>query len=208
MPIDMLAYAFTEIGVDPDLGIDFARTEGGLVITSRSTDPYWSGPMTTRPLFAEGPRNEHADFRAFLSKCVDKHLRVDFVHPRHRLPRAYSDGTWPMVGNADLVSLTDLRTLVLSGLVAGMTLQSGDRLSIVQGDMVCHRWIAEDVTITSAIAQTLEVTPRLPIGVFAAGATVVLKDPMMRFMIVPGSWDDKEVPNAAPITFEVMEALR
>ena len=50
--------------------------------------------------------------------------------------------------------------------------------------------------------------PLALIGVLAAGATVMLKDPIMRFMIVPGSWDDKEVPNAAPITFEVMEALR
>lgn len=208
MPVDMPAYAFTEIGASPDLGIASARSEGGLVITSRSADPYWRGPMTTRPLQPLGLRNEHADFRAFLSTCVDQNLRVDFVHPIHRLPHGYIDATWPMAGNAELVSVPNLRTIVLRDLVEGMTLQRGDRLSIVQGDIVCHRWIAADLTVTSAITQAVEVTPRLPIGVVAAGATVLLKNPKMRFMIVPGTWDDKEVAEASPISFEIMEALR
>ncbi|MFD1944741.1 hypothetical protein [Paradevosia shaoguanensis] len=208
MPINLPDYAFIQSGVDPDLGIASARSEGGLIITSRRADPFWAGPMTTRPLFAHGPRNEHADFRAFLSRCVDENLRVDFVHPRHRFPHAYDAASWPMAGNAELVSVPNLRTIVLRDLVEGMTLQRGDRLSIVQGDIVCHRWVAADLTVTSAITQVVEVTPRLPIGVVAAGATVLLKNPKMRFMIVPGTWDDKEVAEASPISFEIMEALR
>ncbi|MBI4046575.1 MAG: hypothetical protein HY371_07135 [Devosia nanyangense] len=135
-------------------------------------------------------------------------MRVDFVHPRHRFPHAYDAASWPMAGNAELVSVPNLRTIVLRDLVEGMTLQRGDRLSIVQGDLVGHRWIAADLVVGSAISQAIPVTPRLPIGVFAAGAVVMLKDPKMRFMIVPGSWDDREVPGAASVTCEIMEALR
>jgi len=204
----MPAYAFTEIEVDPDLGISSARSEGGLIVTSRRADPFWSGPMTTRPLSSQGERNEHADFRAFLSRCVDENLRVDFVHPVHRFPHAYTEATWPMAGNAELASVPNLRTVVLRDLVVGMALQRGDRLSIIQGDLVCHRWIAADLTVTSAISQAIPITPRLPIGVFAAGAVVLLKDPKMRFMIVAGSWSDKEVAAPTSITFEVEESLR
>lgn len=207
MPVDMPSYGWQSIGVDPDLGINHARTEGGLIVTSRRSDPFWAGRMTTGPLGGTAGNNEHADFRAFLSRCADKHLRVDFVHPRHRTPSAYSAATWPMVGNGALVSLTDLRTIVVSGLTVGLVLKRGDRLSLGQGELIAHRWLAADVTVTSALAQSIELTPRLPTGVFVAGATVTLKDPKMRLMIVPGSWDDEEAYEPTPIGFDVMESL-
>lgn len=207
MPVNMPDYAFSNIAVSPELSINSERTEGGLIITSRRSDPYWTGPMTTRPLTGWRDDNEHADFRAFLTQCVDLNMRVDFVHPRHRVPAAYTIDNFPMAGNGALVSVTDLRTIVVSGLTNGLTLRRGDRLSIIQGNLIAHRWIAAPVVVSSAISQSLPLTPRLPIGVFVAGAVVALKDPKMRVMIVPGSWNGDEVGNPTPITFEVSESL-
>ena len=207
MAVDMPDYAFQLVGVKPDLGINHARTEGGLVVTSRRADPFWAGRMTTDNLQGSAGNNQHAALRAFLSRCVDKNLRVDFIHPRHRYPSAYTAATWPMVGNGELVSLTDLRTIVVSGLTVGLVLKRGDRLSITQGELIAHRWLAADLVVASAVTQSIELTPRLPTGVFAAAATVTLKDPKMRLMIVPGSWEDDEVGEPTPIGFEVMESL-
>jgi len=207
MPVEMPAYAFSGISVHPELGVASARSEGGLIITSRKSDPYWRGRMTTVRLQPWGGDNKYADMLAFLSRCVDLNLLVDIVHPRHRLPRAYSAATWPMVGNAELTNVTDLRHIVVSGLSMALLLKRGDRVSIVQDDLIAHRWIATDTTVSSILAQTLELTPRLPIGVFAAGAAVVLENPKLRVRIVPGSWDADEVSQPSAISFEVEEAL-
>lgn len=207
MPTDFPAYAFSDIAADPDLGMAHARTEGGLIVTSRNTDPFWRGRLTTKRLEGWQGNNQHADLRAFLSRCVDLHIQVDIVHPRHRVPGAYTLATWPMGGNASLAGLTDLRNIRVAGLPLGLVLKRGDRASIVQGNIVCHRWIAGAVTVSSTTVQAIELTPRLPIGIFTAGATVVLKDPVMRVLIVPGSWDTAEVADPSPISFDVAEAI-
>src|SRR5690606_14519949 len=157
------------------------------VITSRNSDPFWRGTMTTKRLNVWGENNEHADFLAWLVWAVDRNMRVDFVHPRHRLPRGYSSDTWPMTGNGSLIGTPDMRTLNVSGVPDGVQLKRGDRISVEQDDIIVHRWIAADTLVESTINQAIAVTPRLPIGVLAPAAIVVLKDPKLRFMIVPGS---------------------
>lgn len=207
MPIDLPAYALTGIAAAPDLGIASAQSEGGLVVTSRQSDPFWRGRFTTRPLEGWQGNNEHADLLAFLINAADLNLRVDIVHPRHRYPSAYTEATWPMSGDGMLEDVTDLRTIVVSGLEGGLILRRGDRLSIVQDALIAHRWIAAGTTVASEIAQELTLTPRLPLGIFAEGASVVLENPKMRVMIVPGSWDATEAGNPTPISFDVMESL-
>jgi len=208
MPENMPAYAFTDLDVTPALGTAFARSQGGLVVTSRNSDPYWRGTMTTQLLDVFGADNQHADFLAWLIRCCDLNMRVDFVHPRHTLPRSYRSGGWPMIGDGTLLDAPDLRTLTVADIPSGVQLRRGDRLAVYQGDIVVHRWVAVDTLVSSAISQAVPVTPRLPIGVLAPGAIVALKEPKMRFMIVPGSWDAAEVANPSSISFEVMEALR
>jgi hypothetical protein len=208
VPVDLPISAFSSLALEPDLGINSARSEGGLIVTSRRTDPWWSGTITTGDLDPRGD-NERADFIAWLTWAVDLNMRVDMVHPRHRYPRSYTAQTWPMIGNAQLVAVPNLRTILVSGLPVGLVLKRSDRLSITQGDIICHRWIAQDVVVGSAISQSLTVTPRLPIGVLVPGAAVVLKDPKLRFMIVAGSWrDSAEAYGPTPVTFSVEEALR
>ena len=144
---------------------------------------------------------------AFLSDCVEMNRRVDFVHPMHQLPMSYTESTFPMVGNGQLVSVTNLRTVVIRDMPIGLILKRGDRLSIMQGEIIAHRWISAPVVVGSVLAQSVSITPRLPFGVFAPGAVVAIKNPKMRVMIVPGSWDANEVAEASPITFEVAESL-
>jgi len=204
----MPAYAFTDLDVMPELGTAHARTQGGLVVTSRNADPFWRGTMTTRPLNTFDASNQHADFLAWLVWAVDNNIRVDFVHPLHRVPRQYTADSWPMVGNGALVGTPDMRTLTVSGIPVGVKLSRGDRVSVEQGDIIVHRWIAADTLVESAISQAVPITPRLPIGVLAPAAIVVLKEPKIRFMVVPGSIDAIVDADNAPISFEVMEALR
>jgi hypothetical protein len=208
MPTTMPSYAFTDINVPSALGIAYARTHGGLIVTSRNADPYWHGTMTTQPLGVFGENNQHADFLAWMIWATDNNMRVDFVHPRHRLPRSYSADNWPMIGNASLISTPDQRTLRVSGVTEGIELRRGDRIAVYQSDLVVHRWVAADLIVTSEVAQNIPVTPRLPLGVLAPASTVALADPKMRFMIVPGSWDAAEVANPSQISFEVMEAVQ
>ncbi len=208
MPVPFPAYAGSaKIGVLPDLGVASARSEGGLVVTSRKSDPFWSGSLTTIKLEPWQGGNRHAQFLAFLSRCVDLNLRVDWVPPRHRLPGAYTAQTWPLIGDCSLVDVPDQRTLRVGGMQAGLVLSAGDRVAVLQGDSVVHRWVAEDVIVSSAIAQNIAVTPRLPIGLLAPAAVVKLKDPVLRFMVEPGSWDTHEASEPTAITFSVMEAV-
>src|SRR5690606_38491999 len=130
--------------------------EGGLFITSKKADPFWSGPMTTQPLNGWSEDNQHADFLAFLNDCVDRHLRVDFVHPRHRFPSAYNSVTWPMVGDASLNEVTDAWNIDISGLASGLILKRGDRLSIKQDDLIVHRWVNSPLVVSSEISQKVQ----------------------------------------------------
>lgn len=194
---------FSRIGVRIRSGVVTARTTGGLLVTGRRHEPHWAGPFTTGPLEPA----EWSALAAFLEDCVDRNLRVDFVHPRHAVPRAYTPASWPMIGDAELEAVTDLRTIVVSGLALGLNLRRGDRLSLMQGELVCHRKMAADVVVSSITAQTLALTPRIPMGIFAAGAAVRLRNPPLRLAIVPDSSRDEEVFAQTPMTFETEEAL-
>lgn len=208
MPIDFPINAFSSSDIAPDLGVVTARTEGGLFITSRKSDTFWQGSYTTGPLDPRGA-NERAEFLAWLTWAADNNMRVDFLHPRHRLPRAYTAATWPMIGDAELADIEDQRTINVAGLTPGLDLRRGDRLSIIQGDQVVHRWISAPVIVGSMIAQEIAVTPRLPLGVLAPAAVVKLENPPLRAVIVPGSWADsqREEYGPTPVTFGLMEAF-
>ncbi|MBJ3783420.1 hypothetical protein [Devosia sediminis] len=208
MPVNFPINAYSSIDLAPDLGVVTARTEGGLFITSRKADPFWHGTYTTGPLDPRGA-NDRAEFLAWLTWAADNNMRVDFLHPRHRLPRAYTAANWPMIGDASLSDIVDQRTISVFGLTAGLDLRRGDRLSILQGDQVIHRWIAAPVIVASAISQDIAVTPRLPLGVLAPAAVVRLENPPLRAILQPGSWADsqREEYGPSPVTFGLMEAV-
>lgn len=195
---------FERIGLRIQPGIAHKRDRGGMLITQRRLEPYWAGQFTTDKLAPAA----WADLIAFLDNCVDRNLRVDFVHPRFALPRAFTEATWPLFADPLLVSITHGREIVVSGLQAGMQLKRGDRLSLMQGELRCYRSLAADVLVSSSISQALPLTPRMPLGLFAAGAAVRFKAPPVRLAIVPGSYQDDEVARQFPVTFETEEALK
>jgi len=194
---------FARIGLRIVSGIAYGRTEGGLILTGRKAAPYWAGPFTTDSLDPA----VWSDLMGFLVDCVDRNLRVDFVHPRYLVPRSYTLTSWPLVTDPVLVSVTNPRTIVVSGLTVGMTLKRGDRLTLIQGELRCHRMIRADLVVASAISQSIALTPLLPTGVFAGGALVRFKNPPIRLAIVPGSFEAEEEYSQSPVTFEAEEAL-
>lgn len=181
--------------------IAYARGLGGLNINARRSDPYWAGSITTPNISII----DRKGWLAWLDDCVDRNLRVDLVHPQYRYPDGYSEDTWPLVTDPLLVSVTDRRTIVVSGLELGMVLPAGTRLTLIQGDVTCYRRLREAVTVTSETAQTLPIGPRLPAGVFVAGAAVRFALPFCRVVIVPDSWEADEDIAPLSLTFEVSE---
>lgn len=196
--------AFERIGLRIQPGIAHARDRGGMLLTQRRVEPYWAGPFTTGKLSVA----EWADLIAFLDDCVDRNLRVDFVHPRFALPRAYTPATWPLLADPLLVSVTHGREIRVSGLEVGMTFKRGDRFTIMQGELRCYRRLSADLVVASTISQALPISPRMPLGVFAPGAAVRFAAPPVRLGIVPGSYQDDEVAQQFPVKFETEEALK
>lgn len=180
------------------------RDESGLIITVRRGEAYWAGTFATGKLSPA----EYAEACAFLDYVVDNNLRVDWSHPRHRVPRSYSLATFPGTGVGTVTAIPNLRQLTVSGYPIGLILKRGDRIGLVSGELRGYRMIAQDVTVTSTTAQTIRITPRLPLGVFAAGASAVVKNPVLRLAIVPNSWKGTEQYQPTALSFDVAEALR
>ena len=185
-------------------GLTYGRDRGGLIISSRNVEPYWSGTFSTAPL----TREDRAEALAFLDDCVDRNLRVDFIHPLYRYPVGYNSATWPLgLVDASLGSVTNLRTIVVAGLQVGTVLRKGSRLCLIQGSTICYRKVTAEVTVASAIAQSLSIGPRLPPGIFAPAATVRFANPFVRMMVVPESWDPDEDIEDTEVSWEMMEVL-
>lgn len=201
---EMFPVAFARILLKVSSGLAFGRDRDVLLLNARKHEPHWIGSFQTGDLSPE----EYADFSAFLTDLVDTNGRVDFVHPRFAVPRTYTQASWPAAADAVLTALTDLRHIVVSGLPVSTVLKRGDRLTLIQGELRCYRSIAQDVVVSSAIAQTLRISPRLPLGVFVAGAAVRFKLPPIRLAVVPDSYEPDETSRPSPISFDVMEALQ
>jgi len=205
MPAEIFPIAgFERIGLRVVSGVVTARDRGGMIVTGRRSEPRWAGSFTTDKLHPA----EWADLVALLDDCVDRNLRVDFIHPRYALPRFYTLDTWPLAADPLLVSVTDRRHIVVKNLTVGLVLKRGDRFTLIQDELRCYRKVAVDTVVTSAIAQTLQLTPRLPLGLFAANAVVRFKNPPIRLAIVPDSYQAEEEYSPTPITFDTEEALQ
>ncbi|HEV7345784.1 MAG TPA: hypothetical protein VGN60_09170 [Devosia sp.] len=199
----ILPAALGVVRLVPASGIASQRSRGGLLLTQRVVEPGWRGRFATD--FLE--QAEHQDLAAFVVDVVDRNERIDFVHPRYARPRAYLGGVWPLATDPQLVSVTHGREIVVQGLEVGMQLLRGDRLTIMQGELRCYRAIQADLVVSSSISQALPISPRVPVGLFAAAALVRFVDPAVRLAIVPDSYDIEESARPGPISFEVEEAL-
>lgn len=187
----------------PTQNITFGRDLGGLGLTGRSSEPYWAGTLTTNALSIEDRQKALSD----LIYWVDLNKRLSFIHPQYLYPQGFDADTWPVMGDVTVTTITDRRTIVVSGLVNGMLLPRGTRFTLVQDDLRCYRALPVDVTVASETAQTLPVSMRLPLGVFDEGCTVNFVSPEVRLAIVPASWQADEALGPAPLSFDVSETL-
>ncbi len=185
-------------------GLAFSRDEGGLNISSRHVEPHWSGNFTTPPL----TRAARIEALALLDDWVDMNRRVDFVHPLYQYPVGYDADTWPMSGDASVDAVTDLRNIVVTGLTAGTVLRVGSRLTIIEDGVICYRKVTTLVASAAASAQSINIGPRIPPGLFSSSATVRFENPYVRMMVIPDSWDADESIDDEPLTFEMVESLR
>lgn len=194
---------FARIDIRPNPGLAYKRERRGVLISSRNgVQPYWSGSLRTGRLL----QAEYRDLYGALTNAIENNLRFDFVLPRFILPAAYTAETWPLVANPTIEAVTDLRTLSLAGLEVGMTLRRGDRFTILKGELRCYRMLAADVTVASATAQAISITPRLPIGVFEAADEVQFVDPPIRLAVLdPIDMPEEYTPT--PVSFSVTETL-
>jgi len=187
----------------PVSGITFGRDQGGLGVSGRQAEPYWAGTLTTPALSIADRKKALAD----LGYWVDMNRRISFVHPQRSYPDGFDADSWPLDDDPTVTSFTDRRAIVVSGLEAGMVLPRGTRFTLMQDDLRCYRELPLDVTVSSAVAQTLNVSPRLPLGVFADDCAIRFVDPEVRLAIVPDSWSADEDIEGLPLSFDVSETL-
>lgn len=195
---------FERIAISPPTGRAYARENNGLLVGSTGgRQARWQGKLTTGKL----TQAEYARLYAQLWDAVERNLRFDLVLPRFACPRTYTPASWPLETVPLLEEVTDLYTIEVSGLELGMTLLAGDRCCIHQGALRGYRMLSADVMVTSTTAQALPLSPRLPIGVFAAAAEVHFIDPALRVVVVEDSIDLPEEYRPTGGSFDVTETL-
>lgn len=199
-------------GIDlpvPEPTVAMSKARGDYVSELRVADPMWKGKLTTTVL----SRRQLAKWEAFIARQADQLTLFDFVHPLYAVPSYYSRETFAAldwgggpVGVAEVTTITDLRTLVVSGLPIGTKLQEGDRCSVVEGGKVAYRIVSADAT-AGLTSTTVALTPRLPLGLFTTAAQVKFLDPFLRARVARGSWSAPIVAGE-PIygSFEIYEA--
>lgn len=203
------SFELAQLSAPESSGLGFSRSEGGLIITSRHSEPYLAGTMVTRPQV----QDEFDDLEAFLFGAVQYSRRLDFIHPKHLIPRSYSATEFAALGwsgNANVSAWPDLHTAVVSGMPVGLVLKRGDRMSITEGTKNSLKMIDQDVIVSSVISQTIALSSRVPIGVFTVAAIVHFQNPVLRFMVVPDSIDNKLLADEMypSLTLDFVEVLQ
>lgn len=103
-------------------------------------------------------------------------------------PRNYPLGTGANDGT--LTSVTNSKTVVLSGLVAAQVVSRGDFLSFDYGTSRALHQVMETVTASGGVTPGFEVRPYVRAGYTISGV-VTLKTPRGRFTLLPESVDSK-----------------
>lgn len=157
--------------------------------------PYWTARYVPRPLL----RAEYGVMDAFMMQAGDDgetFLAHDAFRPR---PIAHDTGVplsgtkaggGAFVGTGNLQSITNSRTIVVSGLPASFKLTAGDYVEIRKTPLVrsLHRIMAAATASTGGVV-TLSIKYGLDTGVFAANNVVNFEKASCTMQIDPGSYD-------------------
>jgi hypothetical protein len=183
---------------DPVRPRDTDRMEGRRTEAQSFGTPYWVARYASRPLL----REEYGIMDAFMMQAGDDgetFLAYDAFRPR---PVAHDNGL-PLSGTragggafngqAVLQSITNSRTIVVSGLPAAFKLSVGDYVEIRKSlwERSLHRIMAPATANGSGVV-TLSIKYGLDTGIFTTGNTVHFEKPSCTMQIDPGSYDGKK----------------
>lgn len=190
--------------------IEMSETDGGDLLTASLGTVLWQGEVTIGKI----TRDEDADALTLLDH-VRQAGRPFCVYDLRR-PYPQSDKTGSILdGNTPTLNVSlDRRTLGLSRLPVGYTIQRGDYLSFGYGSGPVRRALHKVVEV-SATANALgntdefEVVPNVRTGA-SSGASVELVRPYCTAIIVPGSVNPGTATNALTegATFQWRQTLR
>ncbi|RVE84775.1 hypothetical protein [Sinorhizobium meliloti] len=192
-PILLPTLPWRDCQFDPINPTDVSMMEGRRSEEQAAGTPFWKAQYTTNwmtPAF-------YGLFDAFVMKSSSRgapFLGYDLFRPR---PIAHNNGK-PLSGTkagggafnggAVLQSITNSRTIVVSGLPAGFKLSSGDYVELRKSVLIrsLHR-IVENATANTSGVVTLSIMFGLDTQHFTTSATVHLEKPSCVMSIDPGS---------------------
>lgn len=166
-------------------------------------DPVRIIDMETLPLRVR----EVVQLQAFIAAARDGMETVIYRPTAVCVPQAYwGDANHPhIVGTAVRGTVTNGRTVQLTGVMPGLKLLAGDLISFTHNN---YRQMSQIVTGATAVSTQMSVTVDQPIASYiAAGATVRFKRPELNTRLMPGSF---QLPNGSrPVaTFQLVEVPR
>lgn len=210
-PILLPALPFADCEFDPVRIWDTNRMEGRRTESVGSVQPYWKAKYR----FDFLRREQMGVVDAFVMLAGgggETFLAHDVSRPR---PIAHDTGLplsgtkaggGAFVGEAVLQSITNTRTIVVSGLPAGFRLSVGDYVEIRQSLLVrsLHRIMAAAVASGAGVV-TLSIRYGLDTGIFTTAAVVNFEKPSCIMEIDAGSWSASKAMNARTPSFTAQE---
>lgn len=166
---------------------EFSRQANGITLAKSFGSALWSGEWTTGPL----PHDEALDYEALLNS-LDGAIHEFYAHDLRRpYPRAHPNGDFTDSGKIATVG-ADGKSLSLKSLPAGLTLSRGDYLAFDygSGSRALHQVMANVTAGPGGATGLIELRPHLRPGA-QVDAAVSLKKPSAKFILLPGSIDQR-----------------
>lgn len=166
---------------------EFSRQANGITLAKSFGSALWSGEWTTVPL----PHDEALDYEALLNS-LDGAIHEFYAHDLRRpYPRAHPNGDFTDSGKIAAVGV-DGKSLSLKSLPAGLTLSRGDYLAFDygSGSRALHQVMANVTAGPGGTTGLIELRPHLRPGA-QVDAAVSLKKPSAKFILLPGSIDQR-----------------
>lgn len=190
----------------------FNRTAGGLVLGSERGARLWQGSITLTPRL-------NADAAAidallmFLTSGENSFFLYDCRSP---FPKMDPAGTLVAASSPILAAVAANRQDInISGLPVGYVLSPGDTLSFAYGSSptryALHKVVVGATASAFGVISNLQVTPQLRPGYTAGVTAIVLRKPVMKAQIMPGTYRPSTYQAgrlSAPAAFDFTQTLR
>lgn len=166
---------------------ELSRQANGITLAKSFGSALWAGEWTTGLM----PHDEALDYEALLNS-LDGAIHAFYAHDLRRpYPRAHADGDFTDSGKIATVS-SDGKSLSLKDLPAGLVLSRGDYLAFDygSGSRALHQVMAKVTAGPGGATGSIELRPHLRPGA-QVDAAVTLKKPSAKFILLPGSIDQR-----------------